>query len=69
MLRFKRGDKVAKVHGQVRYEGTICTSYYTFDDKGEDNYLRYVVQIYPQGFQYIANEEQLEPIKEFSHAL
>lgn len=57
---FKRGDKVEKSGGQVRYQGTILTDYTTLD-----GYLRYVVQIHPQGFQYIASPEQLTAIEEF----
>lgn len=57
---FKRGDKVEKYGGQVKYQGTILTSYETLD-----GYLRYVVQIHPQGFQYIASEEQLVKVNNF----
>jgi hypothetical protein len=57
---FVRGDKVEKNGGQVKYQGTILTHYLTLD-----NHLRYVVQIHPQGFQYIASPEQLTGIKEF----
>lgn len=62
---FARGDKVGKFRGQVRYVGTICTHYYTIETSKDREYLRYVVQIHPQGFQYIASPDQLTRIESF----
>jgi hypothetical protein len=58
---FKLFDKVAKVGGQVKYQGTVLTHYVTLE-----GYLRYVVQIHPQGFQYIASPDQLTKIEDFT---
>ena len=58
---FDRGTKVAKTSGTVHYEGTVLTHYQT-----TDGHVRYVIQIHPQGFQYIASPDQLEEVNEFS---
>ncbi len=65
-MTLQRGDKVAKTKGQVKYQGTVVASYNTMNEDGSEGYLRYVVQIHPQGFQYIASPEQLTEIFEFS---
>lgn len=60
----KRLDKVQKHGEQVRYQGTILGYTYTLE-----GYLRYFVQIHPQGFLYIANPNQLTKIEEFTDAV
>lgn len=63
-MLLERDQKVEKNGGQVKYQGTILTHYFTLDGD-----LRYVVQIHPQGFQYIASPQQLTEIEEFTHAI
>lgn len=69
LIMLARGDKVEKIGGKVRYQGTVLTSYYTLEPTLEQCVLRYVVQIYPQGFQYIASPEQLTKIEEFKNVI
>lgn len=52
--KFAPGDWVAKTMGDARYEGEVKATY--TDGKGNS---RIVVEVWPQGFQYIGAKSQL----------
>lgn len=53
---FNYKDPVEKYTGEAKWEGVIVSAYLTTRGK-----LRYVVEVFPQGFQMIAVPGQLRP--------
>lgn len=51
---FRIGEHVEKYTGDAQYEGFVVARYHTLR-----GHLRYVVEVYPQGFQMIVSSAQL----------
>lgn len=59
LFDFKVGDIVRKSKGEALWSGVVVARYLT--SKGKE---RYVVEVFPQGFQMIAVDSQLERVED-----